>query len=107
MSKCCHGSSVLFGTRASGGSDDNVIEANEKRAYGRTFGTEFGNPDLVELARAFGIAGYAVETPRDLLPTLRHALDIDGPSLVAVPWDHTQNEHIAQAQAGRAPVTPG
>ena len=44
---------------------------------------------------------------RDLEPTLRHALDIDGPSLVAVPWDHTQNDRIAQAQVGRAPVTPG
>ena len=84
-----------------------IIEANERRAYGRTFGTEFANPDLVDLARAFGIAGYAVESATDLLPTLRHALDIDGPSLVAVPWDHTANERIAQAQAGRTPVTPG
>jgi acetolactate synthase-1/2/3 large subunit len=83
-----------------------VIENNEKRIYKRTFGTEFGNPDFVELARAFGIAGYAVESAKDLLPTLRHALDIDGPSLVAVPWDHTANERIATAQFGRAPVTP-
>jgi acetolactate synthase-1/2/3 large subunit len=83
-----------------------VIENNEKRIYKRTFGTEFGNPDFVELARAFGIAGYAVESAKDLLPTLRHALDIDGPSLVAVPWDHTANERIATAQFGPAPVTP-
>jgi acetolactate synthase-1/2/3 large subunit len=84
-----------------------VIENNEKRIYKKTFGTEFGNPDFVDLARAFGIAGYAVESAKDLLPTLRHALEIDGPSIVAVPWDHTANERIAQAQAGRAPVTPG
>src|SRR5207247_10426566 len=83
-----------------------VIQNNEKRVYKKTFGTEFGNPDFVELARAFGIAGYAVESAKDLLPTLRHALDIDGPSLVAVPWDHTANERIATAQFGRAPVTP-
>jgi acetolactate synthase-1/2/3 large subunit len=84
-----------------------VIENNEKRIYKKTFGTEFGNPDFVELARAFGIAGYAVESAKDLLPTLRHALDIEGPSLVAVPWDHEANERIASAQFGRAPVTPG
>jgi acetolactate synthase I/II/III large subunit len=84
-----------------------VIEVNEKRIYKRTFGTEFGNPDFVELARAFGIAGYAVESAKDLLPTLRHALDLDGPSLIAVPWDHEANERIAAAQFGRVPVTPG
>jgi len=83
-----------------------VIENNEKRIYKKTFGTEFGNPDLVALGRAFGIAGYAVESAIDLLPTLRRALDVDGPSLVAVPWDHTANERIATAQFGRAPVTP-
>ena len=48
-----------------------VIEANEKRTYRRTFATAFGNPDFVELARAFGIAGYAVESAKDLVPTLR------------------------------------
>jgi len=30
-----------------------VIEANERRIYGRAFATEFGNPGFVELARAF------------------------------------------------------
>ena len=83
-----------------------VIEANEERAYGRTFATHFGNPDFVALARAFGIGGYAVESAKDLLPTLRRALDLDGPALVAVPWDHTANARIAQALSGRAPVTP-
>src|SRR5687767_5154959 len=82
-----------------------VIEVNEKRQFRRTFATEFGNPDFVQLARAFGIAGYAVESAKDLLPTLRHALELGGPALVAVPWDHTANEHIADAMTyGRQPV---
>src|SRR5437868_2682092 len=75
-----------------------VIEVNERRTYGRTFGTEFANPDFVQLARSFGIAGYAVDGARDLDATLRRALDLDGPSLVAVPWDHTANDRIADAQ---------
>jgi acetolactate synthase I/II/III large subunit len=82
-----------------------VIEVNEERQFRRTFATEFGNPDFVQLARAFGIAGYAVESAKDLLPTLRHALDLGGPALVAVPWDHSANEHIAEAMTyGRQPV---
>ncbi len=84
-----------------------VIEVNERRQFGRTFGAEFGNPDFVQLARAFGIAGYAVESASDLLPTLRHALDLGGPALVAVPWDHRANEHIADAIGfARSPVAP-
>jgi acetolactate synthase I/II/III large subunit len=72
-----------------------IIEANERRIYGRSFGTEFGNPGFVELARAFGIAGFAVPTARELFPTLRRALDLGQPALVAVPWDYRANERIA------------
>ena len=73
-----------------------VIEANERRLFGRTFATEFGNPGFVELARAFGIAGFAVPMARELFPTLRRALDLGEPALVAVPWDHRANERIAE-----------
>ncbi|HET9809383.1 MAG TPA: thiamine pyrophosphate-dependent enzyme, partial [Candidatus Limnocylindria bacterium] len=82
-----------------------IIDVNEQRQFGRTFGTDFGNPDFVQLARAFGIAGYAVESAKDLLPTLRRALDLGGPALVAVPWDHSANDKIADAMTyGRQPV---
>ncbi|HEV8469718.1 MAG TPA: acetolactate synthase large subunit [Candidatus Limnocylindria bacterium] len=73
-----------------------VIEANERRLFGRAFATEFGNPGFVELARAFGIAGFAVPTSRELFPTLRRALDLGEPALVAVPWDYRANERIAE-----------
>ncbi len=72
-----------------------IIEANERRIFGRAFATEFGNPGFVELARAFGIAGFAVPTARELFPILRRALDLGEPALVAVPWDYRANERIA------------
>jgi acetolactate synthase-1/2/3 large subunit len=74
-----------------------VIEVNERRLFGRTFGTAFGNPDFVQLARAFGIAGFAVSGAADLVPTLRRAFDLNEPAVVAVPWDHTANDQIADA----------
>src|SRR6185503_4227099 len=70
-----------------------VIEVNEKRQFKRTFGTEFVNPDFVKPADRVGIARYAVESPKDLLPTPRPALHLGGPALVAVPWDHEMNAH--------------
>src|SRR5438445_2956191 len=57
-----------------------IIEANERRIFGRAFATEFGNPGFVELARAFGIAGFAVPTARELFPTLRRAPDLGEPA---------------------------
>src|SRR2546425_12828497 len=84
-----------------------VIEANERRIYGRTFATEFGNPGFVDLARAFGIAGFAVPSARELFTTLRMALDLGEPAIVAVPWDHRANERIADpVEAGPEPGGP-
>ena len=68
-----------------------VIELNQKRRFGRTFGVEFGNPDFVQYAAAFGLPGFRVETAADLLPTLRRALDLDVPSVVAVPVDTSRS----------------
>jgi acetolactate synthase-1/2/3 large subunit len=74
-----------------------VIEVNERRIFGRSFGVEFGNPDYLQLASAFGIAGFTVKSAEDLLPTLRLALDADGPAIVAVPIDPRENEKLAEA----------
>jgi acetolactate synthase-1/2/3 large subunit len=71
-----------------------VIEANQRRRFGRTGGIEFGNPDLVQLAHAFGIRGEAVTSADDLLPALRRALDTDGPAVVAVPVDPRENAKL-------------
>ena len=85
-----------------------IIDVNEQRQFGRTFGTDFGNPDFVQLARAFGIPAYAVESAKDLLPALRRALGVAGPSMVVVPWDNAANEHLADAAGyGRRSVAPG
>ena len=68
-----------------------VIELNQQRRFGRTFGVEFGNPDFVKYADSFGLPGFRVEQADDLLPTLRRALELDVPSLVEVPVDPREN----------------
>jgi acetolactate synthase-1/2/3 large subunit len=71
-----------------------VIEANQRRRFDRTGGIEFGNPDLVQLAHAFGIRGEAVTSADELLPALKRALDTDGPAIVAVPVDPRENTKL-------------
>src|SRR5438445_8336371 len=48
-----------------------IIALNQERRFGRTFGAAFTNPDFVKYAEAFGIPGFRVERPNDLLPTLK------------------------------------
>ncbi|HET9615089.1 MAG TPA: thiamine pyrophosphate-dependent enzyme, partial [Candidatus Limnocylindrales bacterium] len=60
------------------------------------FAVEFGNPDFVDYARSFGIAGFRPSSAGDLLPTLRRALEVDGPALVEVPIDYRENLRLTE-----------
>ncbi len=68
-----------------------IIELNQKRRFGRPFGVAFENPDFVAYAASFGLPGFAVGRTEELQPTLRRALALDTPSLVAVPVDSSQS----------------
>jgi acetolactate synthase I/II/III large subunit len=74
-----------------------LIDWKQRNEFGRPFGVEFGNPDFVDYARSFGIAGFRPSSAADLLPTLRRALDIDGPSLVEVPIDYRENLRLTES----------
>lgn len=73
-----------------------LIDWKQRNEFGRPFGVEFGNPDFVAYARSFGIAGFRPESTADLYPTLMHALEVDGPSLVEVPIDYAENLRLTE-----------
>ena len=75
-----------------------VIELNQKRRFGRTFGVNFQNPDFVAYAASFGLPGFAVTEASELQPTLRRALDLDVPCVVAVPVDSSHSPRTAQVE---------
>jgi acetolactate synthase-1/2/3 large subunit len=79
-----------------------VIELNQQRRLGRTFGVEFGNPDLVAYARSFGLPAWQVAQAGDFLPLLQRALELDGPSLIVVPIDARENQRLGQPAAAAA-----
>jgi len=72
----------------------NLIQWKQRTHLGRESGVTFGNPDFVELARAFGAKGYRVESARGLGPILTEALAHDGPSIVDVPVDYRENAKL-------------
>ena len=73
-----------------------LIDWKQRNEFGRPFGVEFGNPDFVDYARSFGIAGFRPSSVDDLLPTLQRALDVDGPALVEVPIDYRENLRLTE-----------
>ncbi len=73
-----------------------LIDWKQRNEFGRPFGVEFGNPDFVAYAESFGIAGFRPSSAADLAPTLRRALDVDGPALVEIPIDYRENLRLTE-----------
>jgi acetolactate synthase-1/2/3 large subunit len=73
-----------------------LIDWKQRNEFGRPFGVELGNPDLVAYARSFGIEGFRVERADELRATLERAFRVDGPSLVEVPIDYRENLRLTE-----------
>ena len=73
-----------------------LIDWKQRNEFGRPFGVAFDNPDFVDYARSFGIAGFRPTSSADLYPTLMRALEVDGPSLVEVPIDYRENLRLTE-----------
>jgi len=58
------------------------------------FGLQFGNPDFVAYAEAYGATGTRVTSAADFLPALKAALDGKGVHLVVVPIDYSENMRV-------------
>ena len=68
-----------------------TIRMHQERQHpGRVIGTELGSVDLAKVATGLGATGYLVEGSADLEPTMRVALESDGPALIQVMMDREQ-----------------
>ena len=61
-----------------------AIKEDLLRDYGQEYEVNLVNPDFVKYAEAFGAVGLRA-TPETLSDTLRHALELDRPSVIDVP----------------------
>jgi acetolactate synthase-1/2/3 large subunit len=55
---------------------------------------EFGNPDFVALARAFGCEGVKIGAAKELRPALLAALTSPVPVLIDCPVDYRENDRL-------------
>jgi acetolactate synthase I/II/III large subunit len=65
------------------------IAWKQERRFGRHFGTDFSNPDFVALASSFGLPAWRVSAAGELPELLGKALQLEVPSLIAVPVEYT------------------
>ncbi|MDP1591752.1 MAG: thiamine pyrophosphate-dependent enzyme, partial [Prosthecobacter sp.] len=58
------------------------------------YGLDYGNPDFVKYAEAYGAFGHRVEKTDDLIPLLERCLDSTGVHLIDAPVDYSENDRI-------------
>ena len=59
-----------------------------------SFGLDYGNPDFVHYAEAYGARGYRVEGSAHLGRDLEQCLHGKGVHIVEVPVDYSENEKV-------------
>ena len=72
-----------------------MVKFQEEMKYSQAAGVKFGNVDIVKYAESFGATGLRVNKPTDLTKVLGQAFNIDGPVVVDVPVDYSNNKELA------------
>jgi acetolactate synthase-1/2/3 large subunit len=68
----------------------------QDKKFGRHFGVDFGNPDFVKLAEAFGAPAWRCASAGEFSRRLSHALTLDVPSVIVVPIDYSVDVAISR-----------
>jgi acetolactate synthase-1/2/3 large subunit len=68
----------------------------QDKKFGRHFGVDFGNPDFVKLAEAFGVPAWRCGSAGEFSQRLTHALSLDVPSVIVVPIDYSVDVAISR-----------
>jgi acetolactate synthase-1/2/3 large subunit len=68
----------------------------QDKKFGRHFGVDFGNPDFVKLAEAFGAPAWRCTSAEEFSQRLATALTLDVPSVIVVPIDYSVDVAISR-----------
>jgi len=71
-----------------------MVKIQQILKYGRSFGVEFGQVDIVKFAEAFGATGLQINKADEIAPVLSRALSLTGPVIVDVPIDYRDNQRL-------------
>ncbi|HDL6875053.1 TPA: acetolactate synthase AlsS [Yersinia enterocolitica] len=74
----------------------NMVEIQEQKKYYRSSGVSFGPIDFKMYAESFGAKGFAVESADELTVKLHQAMDTQGPAVIAIPVDYSDNYRLME-----------
>ncbi len=72
------------------------IRWKQERAFGRSHGVEFANPDFVRFAESCALRGFTIARAEGLSLALEEALALDLPSVISVPVDYGENHRLTE-----------
>jgi acetolactate synthase I/II/III large subunit len=72
------------------------IAWKQDKKFGRHFDVDFGNPDFVKLAEAFGAPAWRCASADEFSQRLQQALALDVPSVIVVPIDYSVDVAISR-----------
>lgn len=72
-----------------------MVAFQQLKKYNRTSAVDFGNIDIVKYAESFGAIGLRVESPDQLADVLRQGMNAEGPVIIDVPVDYSDNINLA------------
>ena len=78
----------------------------QDKKFGRHFGVDFGNPDFVKLAEAFGLPAWRCSSADDFPRAAGATLSLkDMPSLIVVPIDYSIDVAISETLGAETVAT--
>ncbi|KRM55719.1 acetolactate synthase [Lacticaseibacillus sharpeae JCM 1186 = DSM 20505] len=72
-----------------------MVKFQEEKKYGRNAAVDFGPVDFVQYAESFGAKGLRVTDAANLRSVLEEAFNTDGPVVVDIPVDYSENSKLA------------
>jgi acetolactate synthase-1/2/3 large subunit len=73
-----------------------LIRWKQEKRFGSSSYCDFGNPDVVKLAEAFGAKGFRVKAGDDLQHIIQEALAHPGVAIIDCPVDYSENLRLTQ-----------
>ncbi len=81
------------------------IAWKQDKKFGRHFDVAFGNPDFVQLARAFGMPAWRCASADEFAVRLNEASALEVPSLIVVPIDYSVDVALSEALGAETVAT--
>ena len=73
-----------------------MVKFQEELKYGKSAGVIFGSVNFVKYAESFGATGLRVEKAQDLEKVLDQAFATEGPVVVDIPVDYSDNKELGK-----------